>query len=136
MNELNTLSQILDQEKQSGQPNKGPRNDIVLSRFSHLLLIVSQTVIVEEPRSIYRSTYMYNSIESSPGDVREEMQPGIQTEASLIAKCFVCISQINFFVGSISVDNLAHKERHVTLAGVFDTPILGPVLRICLRVHI
>lgn len=131
MNELNALSQILEQEKQSGQMNKGPRNDIVLSRFSHLLLIVSQTVIVDEPRSIYRSTYMYNSIESSPGDESADMQPSVQREATLVAKCFVCISQINFFVSSISVGESSNQERNASLAGVLDTPILGPVLRIC-----
>ena len=118
----------MEQEKQTGQTYKGPRNDIVLSRFSHLLLIVSQTVILEEPRSIYRSTYMYGTHDTTTHDTSNMEEGLMQREAGLMAKCFVCISQISIFIPSISVGDSSDLERHAEMVGVLYTPFLGPVL--------
>ena len=83
--------------------------ELIISRFCHSLLIVTQSIVHPD---LYRN---YRSFMSMSGFSEEDQfttmgNKQTELESILLAKCFVCVSRINMFAPYLGRDMMRNLE--------------------------
>lgn len=90
-------------------PQVTKQTELIISRFCHSLLIVTQSLVQPD---VYRNYRSFMAVSGFSEDDQLAMSGTRQTEMEsiLLAKCFVCVSRINMFTQFIGRDMLRNLE--------------------------
>lgn len=98
------------------------QTELVISRFCHALIIVTQSVIQGDVYRSYRGFVAMNGFSDDEVNIAAVNNKQTELESILLAKCFVCVSRINMFSSYIGRDMVRDLECTILyfLQHIFD----------------